>query len=77
MPWSLVILAASIFAFIISMIATLGCFFGEQRKWLLFTFLVVCVLVSGACTALELHQFFAPPPPPEPPVFNRQPFYPL
>jgi hypothetical protein len=77
MPWSLVILAVSIFAFIMSMIAMLGCFFGEERKRVLFLLLLACVLISGACTAMELHRFLTPPPPPEQPVFNRQPFYPL
>jgi hypothetical protein len=75
MPWDLVILVISIFAFIMSMIATLRCFFCTRRKWLLL--LIACVLVSGACMTVELQRILTPPPPPEAPVFNRQPTTPL
>jgi Na+/serine symporter len=75
MPLDLVILVVSIFAFIMSMIGTLRCFFCTRSKW--FPLLLLCVLLSGACMSFELHRFLTAPPPPDAPVFNRQPTTPL
>jgi len=75
MPWDLVILVISIFAFIMSMIATLRCFFSTRSKWLLP--LIACTLVSGACMAMELERILTAPPPPDAPVYMRQPTTPL
>jgi hypothetical protein len=74
-PLDLVILVISIFAFILSMIATLRCFFCTRRKWLLL--LVACTLVSGGCMAMELQRILSAPPSPDAPVYNRQPTTPL
>jgi hypothetical protein len=52
MPWDLIILAASLFAFIFSMIGMLKSYFAKPRKW--FLLLLACVLVSGFCVSVEL-----------------------
>jgi uncharacterized membrane protein YhhN len=75
MSWDLVIFAISLFAFIISMIATLGCFFGKRRKW--FFLLLACVVISCACTVIELQRLLTSPPDHELPVVIRSPLTPL
>jgi hypothetical protein len=75
MPWDLAILAISLFAFILSMMATLRCFFCTRSKW--FVFLLVCVLVSGTGMMWELHRILTPTPVPDAPIFVRQPLTPL
>lgn len=75
MPWDLVILAVSLFVFIISMMATLGTFFKKQWKW--FSLLLLGVVLSGACAVIELRQLLTPPPVPEMPPVIRTPLAPL
>jgi hypothetical protein len=66
---------ASFFVFIMSLIGALGHFFGRHWKW--FFIILACVVISGACTFIELYLWLAPPPPHELPVIVRQPLTPL
>ena len=74
MPWDVLICALSIFAFIISMIATLGLFFGKRTKWFLLA--LICVLASGAFMVMELHGILGPPPETDLPL-NSRPLMPM
>ena len=71
MPVDLVIFAVSLFAFIASMIGTLGNYFEKRWKW--FLFMLFCVIISTACMAVELYQWETPPPPHELPLVIRSP----
>jgi hypothetical protein len=75
MPWDLIILMVSLFAFIVSMILALKSFF--ERRWGWFFPLVVCVLVTSTVLFLELEGFIMPPPPRDLPVVVRNPMTPL
>ncbi len=74
MPWGLCALSLSIFAFIISMIALLGNFFGGRGKW--FLPLLLCVVVSSVWMGAELYRYFAPQSESELPL-NLRPINPL
>jgi hypothetical protein len=74
MPWGLCALSLSIFAFIVSMIAMLGSFFGPRGKW--FLVLLLCVVVSSAWMGAELYRYLMPPLSPDAPL-NLRPVNPL
>ena len=74
MPWGLCALSLSIFAFIISMIAMLGNFFGGRGRW--FLPLLLCVVVSSIWMGAELYRYFAPSALPDTPL-NLRPVEPL
>ena len=74
MPWGLCALSLSIFAFIISMIAMLGNFFGGRGRW--FLPLLLCVVISSVWMGAELYHFFVPDPGPNTPL-NLRPIEPL
>jgi hypothetical protein len=74
MPVDLVIFAASLFAFIVSMIGALGNYYEKRWKW--FVFMLLCVIVSTACMGVELYQWETPTPR-ELPLVIRNPQTPL
>ena len=74
MSVDLVIFAASLFVFIVSMIGALGNYFERRWKWFFFTLL--CVIAGTAGMAVELYQWEAPTPH-ELPMVVRTPLTPL
>ncbi len=76
MPTDLLIFAISLFAFIVSMIGTLGGFFGRRWKW--FLALLACLLLSTSCMVVELYRLLlAPTGTSDTPVTVRLPINPL
>jgi hypothetical protein len=55
----LLVFAISLFAFILSMIGTLGGFFGRRWKW--FLVMLACLLLSTGCMVAELYQLLLAP----------------
>jgi hypothetical protein len=74
MPLELLLFVGSLFAFIIAMIAALGSYF--EKRWILFSFTLLCVVVSSVCMFVELYQWVTPHPH-EMPMVIRQPTTPL
>lgn len=74
MPVDLMIFAASLFAFIVSMIGALGNYYEKRWKW--FLFMLLCVIASTAGMAMELYHWEVPKPH-ELPIVIRTPQTPL
>jgi hypothetical protein len=75
MPPDLLIFAISLFAFIVSMIGTLGGFFGRRWKW--FLAMLACLLLSTGCMVVELYRLLIPAPTTDMPATVRWPINPL
>ena len=59
----------SFFAFILSLIGGLKCYFEKRWRW--FVTMLACIVSSGVCTLTLLYGLLIPPPPPELPMVNR------